>query len=93
MSLDRFFYTPSMQMTHRESAQPRVRGVLGVLAVCATLTAVLLLSACAATPAGDPLQSLDRTDLTPARQVAAMRVQLLFYCCCEIKFENSGFSW
>ncbi len=74
MSLDRFFYTPSMQMTHRESAQPRVRGVLGVLAVCATLTAVLLLSACAATPAGDPLQSLDRTDLTPARQVAAMRV-------------------
>ncbi|MFM7480018.1 MAG: hypothetical protein ACKO4V_02660 [Planctomycetota bacterium] len=32
------------------------------------------MASCAATPAGDPLESLGRTDLVPARQLAAMQL-------------------
>ncbi|MSR44059.1 MAG: hypothetical protein EXS15_01700 [Phycisphaerales bacterium] len=39
-----------------------------------TVAVVILSCGCAATPAGDPLQSLSRTDLVPARQIAAMRL-------------------
>ncbi|MSR69621.1 MAG: hypothetical protein EXS17_04670 [Phycisphaerales bacterium] len=57
-----------MQFSTQSSAHPFVSGWLAAVTIIATL------SGCAATPAGDPLQSLERTDLTPARQVAAMQV-------------------
>lgn len=36
--------------------------------------ALMLIAGCSATPAGDPLESLGRTDLVPGRQVAAMKI-------------------
>ncbi len=57
-----------MQFTRRWAPKRFVSGLL------ATSTIVATLIGCAATPAGDPLASLDRTDLTPARQIAAMQV-------------------
>ena len=44
------------------------------LASAIALVAAAILHGCAATPAGDPLESLARTDVVPARQEAAMRV-------------------
>lgn len=68
LSLVRIFYTLPMQFTRRSAAQLLVSGFLAAATIAVTL------AGCAATPAGDPLQSLDRTDLAPARQIAAMQV-------------------
>lgn len=68
LSLVRIFYTLPMQFTRRSAAHLLVSGFLSAATIAAVLTG------CAATPAGDPLQSLDRTDLAPARQIAAMQV-------------------
>ncbi len=38
------------------------------------LAFIVAIAGCAATPAGDPLESLSRTDVVPARQEAAMRL-------------------
>jgi len=58
-------------MNATEGTRPRLlrrcwRGLL-------TFSCVWMAS-CAATPAGDPLESLGRTDLVPARQLAAMQL-------------------
>ena len=60
MSLSKFSYTQPMSFT------ATLRRLM--------LAAMIMVGGCAATPAGDPLQSLSRTDLTPARQIAAMRI-------------------
>ncbi len=68
MSLGRFFYTPPMRPRRRPTLAKPVVSLLAAAVLAAGLWG------CAATPAGDPLQSLDRTDLTPSRQLAAMQI-------------------
>lgn len=50
----------------------RMTVTLGI--ACVSLSILVAIGGCAATPAGDPLKSLSRTDLVPARQVAAMEI-------------------
>lgn len=50
----------------------RLTATLGI--ACVSLSILAAVGGCAATPAGDPLKSLSRTDLVPARQLAAMEI-------------------
>ncbi len=68
MSLGRVFYTLLMRSRRRQTLEIPIGFAFSLIALTAGIFG------CAATPAGDPLQSLDRTDLTPARQVAAMQI-------------------
>lgn len=64
---NRHFYNDTMSLEDS-------RGFRGTF-VLARMAAVLSLAwGCVATPAGDPLQSLSRTDLVPARQIAALHI-------------------
>lgn len=69
MSLFDFFYTEPMNM------DGLLRKMLSTLKIsCVSILIVVEISGCTALPAGDPLQSLSRTDLIPSRQVAAMQI-------------------
>ncbi len=67
----RLFYTSAMRI---DRAAGDVQALAPWRAACAVGFAVAVLTGCAATPAGDPLQSLGRTDLVPARQIVAMQM-------------------
>lgn len=57
---------------NHSSHASRMNAMLGV--VCVSISILASIGGCAATPAGDPLKSLSRTDLVPARQLAAMEI-------------------
>lgn len=69
MILFDFFYTEPMNFD-----RPWRRGISTLGMACLSLSLVVAIGGCTATPAGDPLQSLSRTDLVPSRQLAAMQI-------------------
>lgn len=80
----RLFYTDGMNsmdgingincINHMKSKHSVCRSFSPWITVCLLVLSAVAMTSCAATPAGDPLQSLARTEVVPSRQIAAMAI-------------------